>query len=204
MIKKIFLLLFVVTLAGTAEVMAQRSAFMSAPKFRKIENKDMPAFERKYNTNVTGRGLNNHETIDNLPTMELRARLQAAFGNPTRTVLDMIGKPGFREAQYIQFEYWFEVDDSMPLVILDISGPFSTGLVYGGLPRNIDMLPEVKRELSNILMNVPELSEYADYYYALDERDKAKSENIPSGWYLVEYKNGTFKYERTTAPRGNR
>ncbi len=144
-----------------------------------------------------------NETIDNLPTMELRARLQAAFGAPTKTVLDLIGNPNFREAQYIQFEYWFEVNDSIPFVVLDTSGPFSTGLTYGGLARYVDLMPEIKREFNKALMGVPQLAEYTDYFYALDERDKAKRQAIPNGWYLVKYENGKFSYDMTSAPRRN-
>ncbi len=52
-------------------------------------------------------------------------------------------------------------------------------------------------------MGVKTLGEFSDYYYALDERDKAKKVDIPDGWYLVQYKNGTFSYDRTTAPSRN-
>jgi len=200
MMKKIFFAVFAFILVTAMDLHAQQNAFFAAPKFKKIEKQDLPAFFRKYTTNVTGRGLQNNVTIDNIPTMEVRARMQAAFGAPTKTVIDMLAEADFRPAKYIQFEYWFEVNDSIPMVILDPNGPFSTGLTYGGLPRFVDIMPEIKREFSKLLMDVQNLGEYSDYYYALDERDKAKGEAIPEGWYLVQYKNGTFGYDRTTAP----
>jgi len=203
MIKKLLLLCVVVVITTNTDVLAQQTDIFAAPKFRKIEKTDMPAFLRKYNiNNLTGRGLQANQTIDDLPTMELRARLQGAYGNPTKNVIDLMGEPGFRPAMNIQFEYWFEIDDSIPLVILDTSGPFSTGLTYGGLARFVDMMPEIKREFNKILMDAP-LAEYSDYYNALDERDKTKGVPIPDGWYLVQYKNGIFSYEKTTAPRRN-
>jgi hypothetical protein len=201
MMKKLFFAVMALILVTAMDLQAQQNAFFAAPKFRKIEKQDLPAFFRKYNTsNLTGRGLQNNVTIDNIPTMEVRARMQAVFGAPTKTVIDMMAEADFRPAKYIQFEYWFEVNDSIPMVILDPNGPFSTGLTYGGLPRFVDIMPEIKREFNKLMMDVQSLGEYSDFYYALDERDKAKGEAIPEGWYLVQYKNGTFGYDRTTAP----
>lgn len=200
MINKLFFVVFTLILVITLDVQAQQNAFFSAPTFKKIQKQNLPAFFRKYTTNVTGRGLQNNVTIDNIPTMEIRARMQAVFGAPTKTVIDMLAEADFRPAKYIQFEYWFEVNDSIPMVILDPNGPFSSGLTYGGLPRYVDIMPEIKREFSKLLMDVKTLGEYSDFYYALDERDKAKGEAIPEGWYLVQFKNGTFGYNRTTAP----
>lgn len=199
--KKLLFLLFALVIGSAADALAQPFAAFAAPKFRKIEKSELPAFFRKYNTNnITGRGLQNNETIDNIPTMEVRARMQAAFGAPTKNVIDMLAEADFRPAKYIQFEYWFEINDSIPMVILDPNGPFSNGLTYGGLPKYVDLMPEIKRELSKLLMGVQVLGEYNDYYYALDERDRATRKPIPEGWYLVEYKNGSFKYDRTSAP----
>src|SRR5690606_27071134 len=127
MIKKLLLLSIVVVFAINTEVLARQANVFAAPKFRKIEKADMPAFERKHNfNNLTGRGLQANQTVDNLPTMEIRARLQGAYGNPTKNVIDMMAEDNFRPAKYIQFEYWFVINDSIPMVILDTSGPFST------------------------------------------------------------------------------
>lgn len=200
--KKLLFLLVAFLLGSSVEILAQPFSAFAAPKFRKIEKSQLPAFFRKYNTsNLTGRGLQNNETIDNIPTMEVRARMQAVFGAPTKNVLDMMAEADFRPAKYIQFEYWFEINDSIPMVILDPNGPFSNGLTYGGLPKYVDLMPEIKRELSKMLMGTQTLGEYNDYYFALDERDRATRKAIPEGWYLVEYKNGSFKYDRTTAPK---
>jgi hypothetical protein len=199
--KKLLFLLFAFVLSYSSELLAQPFAGFAAPKFRKIEKSELPAFFRKYNTNnLTGRGLQNNEIIDNIPTMEVRARMQAVFGSPTKNVIDMMSEADFRPAKYIQFEYWFEINDSIPMVILDPNGPFSNGLTYGGLPRFVDLMPEIKRELSKKLMGTQTLGEYTDFYYALDERDRATRKAIPEGWYFVEYKNGAFKYDKTTAP----
>lgn len=184
--RKLILILFLALLS--VEVHAQ----FDDPDIRKVEHSERAQFEDRFtDISWTGQGLYNPTTIDRIPTVELRSRLQAVFGDPTQTIGDLINNQNFRPAKAVQFEYWFIIDDEMPLMILDLDGPFENGLVYVGASRYIDMMPQVKRVLNRMLMNESEeLASFSDYFYS-PERDQ---------WYLVEYKDGDFSHEAIDEP----
>ena len=162
------------------------------PEFEKVETADRSAFQSRFrDVNWSGEGFRGNVVLDQIPTSEIRARLEEAFGAPTQKVDHLVNRSNFRPGHYIQFEYWFIINDSMPLMILDVDGPFGNGLVYGGASSYIDLMPEVKRTLNEILMGVDELGEYEDYYYDLDEQQ----------WYRVEYKDGAFSQTEISSPR---
>jgi len=171
-----FLLIFLVT---------NNSAFaqFEEPEIRAISNSERAQFQSQFrNIAWTGQGLYNPTTIDRLPTVELRARLQAAFGDPTQTISDLI-KENFRPGKAVQFEYWFVIDDEIPLMILDLDGPFENGLVYVGASQHVDMMPQIKRTLTRKLLdNDLEMASFSDYFFS-PEREQ---------WYRVEYKDGEF------------
>jgi len=171
-----FLLIFLVT---------NNSAFaqFEEPEIRAISNSERTQFQSQFrNIAWTGQGLYNPTTIDRLPTVELRARLQAAFGDPTQTISDLI-KENFRPGKAVQFEYWFVIDDEIPLMILDLDGPFENGLVYVGASQHVDMMPQIKRTLTRKLLdNDLEMASFSDYFFS-PEREQ---------WYRVEYKDGEF------------
>lgn len=165
------------------------------PEFVKVTNdpQERAGFMQRFDDiKWTGQGLYQGTRIDNLQTNEVRARLQAEYGNPTQTLEDLIDKEGFRPAEAIEFEYWFTVDDSIPLMVLDVDGPFGTGLVYGGASRYIDLMPQIKRTFSKKLMSVEKLAEYQDYFYS-PEREQ---------WFDVRYSNGEFTTAEIDAPEG--
>lgn len=165
----------------------------SEPKFEKMSKDQWGYFMNKFDdVKLTGQGLNSKLAIDELETSEVRARLQAVFGEPTKTIEDLIGRENFRPGKAIQFEYWFAVDDSIPLMVLDIDGPFGDGLVYGGASRYIDLMPQIKRTFSQKLMGVEIPEEYSDYFYS-PEREQ---------WYLVSYENGEYSTEEIDSPEG--
>jgi hypothetical protein len=185
MIRKITLTLFL-ALFATAAI-----AQFEDPQFKKVEPNERAQFERMFaDISWTGQGLYNPTTIDRIPTVELRSRLQAVFGEPTQTIKDLINN-NFRPGKAVQFEYWFIIDGEVPLMILDLDGPFENGLVYVGASRYIDLMPQVKRTLNRKLMNdVSELAPFSDYFFS-PERDQ---------WYKVEYKNGEFSHETINRP----
>jgi hypothetical protein len=178
MIRKTILpiLLFMFT-AGSA------FAQFEEPEIRAISKSERNTFQQMFNGIAwTGQGLYNPTTIDRLPTIELRARLQAVFGSPTQKIEDLINE-NFRPGKAIQFEYWFIIDDEIPLMILDLDGPFENGLVYVGASRYVDLMPQIKRTLTRKLLNNDlELASFSDHFYS-PEREQ---------WYLVEYKDGEF------------
>jgi hypothetical protein len=184
----IFILLLIITVeVATAQV---PDAFR-APEFRKVENSQGAAFQRRFSDVLwTGMGMHIATSMDHLPTSELRARFQALFGDPTMTLEHLVRKPDFRAAECVQFEYWFVVNDSIPIMILDVDGPFTSGLVFGVASRYIDIMPGIKRALSNKMMGVKEMGEYTDYFYSPERNE----------WYEVSYREGNFNNRKIDRP----
>lgn len=175
----------------------QAQSNFAVPKIKKITQAERENFNLRFESiKWTGAGLYEKTPIDYIPTMELRARLQKVFGNPTQRLDDLIDKKDFRPGECIQFEYWFVVNDSIPMMILDVDGPFASGLTYGGASRFIDLMPEIKRTLSKMLLDVKELAEFDDYFYSPEDDRLA--------WYRVAYKNGEFINKKIDKPAGFR
>lgn len=187
MMRKLSLLMLFCLVFSTAAF-----AQFEDPEFKKVDRTDRARFEQLFeDISWTGQGLYNPTTIDRIPTVELRSRLQAVFGEPTQTIGDLINNSNFRPGKAVQFEYWFIIDGEIPLMLLDLDGPFENGLVYVGASRYIDQMPQVKRTLNRMLMNeYGELAPFSDYFYS-PERDQ---------WYLVEYKDGEFRHETINRP----
>jgi hypothetical protein len=168
-------------------------AQFEAAEFEKITKEERAQFERETrDISLTGQGLYEDTKLDDRQTNEIRARLQAQFGNPTQTLEDLINKEDFRPGKAIQFEYWFMVNDSIPLMVLDWNGPFGSGLTYGGASKYVDLMPQIKREFVQKLMSVEEFGEYKDYFYS-PEKDQ---------WYIVKYEDGKFRNEEIDSPDG--
>lgn len=109
-------------------------------------------------------------TLDTLHTRVLRARMQAHFGPPTRTLseIDRDGLPTLQE--YVQFEYWFVVNDTIPVRVMDSNGPFDRGLVIAADYRLRDDLPAIRAALLQAVSSTPRLKPYVDYYYSEIQR----------------------------------
>lgn len=168
-------------------------AQFEVPEIKKVSTEEVRSFDQRFSDiNWTGQGLNRKTAIDGLQTEEIRARLQAVFGEPTLKIEDMVSKSNFRLAYAIQFEYRFVVNGEIPFMVLDVFGPFGRGLSYSGPSKYVDLMPQIKRAFANMLMEVEELEEYQDYYYSAD-RGK---------WYEVRYANGEFTHEEIKAPEG--
>lgn len=156
---------------------------LAEPDIIKIEPEDRDAFRQRFRqVSWTGAGFTGSTVIDRIPTRELRARLQKVYGDPTQKLKDLFEREQFRPGHYIQFEYWFVINDQIPMMILDIDGPFGNGLVFAGDNRYVDLMPEIKRTLSRKLMYIKNLAPYKDHYYDLNSRQ----------WYLVIYEDGEF------------
>ncbi|WP_246043165.1 hypothetical protein [Fodinibius saliphilus] len=163
------------------------------PDFEKVDTKDAKWFMKKFeDVSWTGRGLYRKTDLDGTQTNEIRARLQTVFGNPTKTLEDLISTEGFRPGQAIQFEYWFTVNDSIPLMVLDVDGPFTDGLVFGGASKYIDLMPQIKRTFAKKLLEVKALDPFQDYFYS-PEREQ---------WFKVAYRNGKYKTKEISSPEG--
>ncbi|SMO48201.1 hypothetical protein [Gracilimonas mengyeensis] len=187
MMKKVaFFFVFMLMLAQTTSVQAQ----FEEPEIKKVSNEERAEFQQRFSDiKWTGQGFRYNE-LDRMPSIEIRAVLQGAYGDPTQTVEDIIKKDGYlRDGKSIQFEYWFIVDGEIPMMILDLEGPFENGLVYVGASRYVDMMPAVKRTLTKELRNASP-KEYADYFFS-PERDQ---------WYKVSYQAGEYKKEEIDQP----
>lgn len=169
------------------------SAQFEEPEIERIDPDQKTWFMNKFeDVKWTGQGFYGRTELDERQTNEIRARLQEVFGDPTKTIEDLITQPDFRPAQAIQFEYWFVVDDSIPMMLLDIDGPFGRGLVYAGASKYIDLMPEVKRTLSKELMAIKRdsLPDYEDYYYAPERRK----------WFEVSLQEGQYRTKEISSP----
>jgi hypothetical protein len=187
---------FISLLTGIFFLLMGHTAYaqFEEPDIVKVEYSERQNFEDRFeDIKWTGQGLYNNSTIDRIPTIELRSRLQAAFGDPTQTIKDLINN-NFRPGKAIQFEYWFIIDGEMPLMVLDLDGPFANGLVYVGASRYIDLMPQVKRTLNRMLMGEEgDPAEYSDYFYS-PEREQ---------WYLVKYEDGEYSQDPISRPTFN-
>ncbi len=184
-LKQQFLFFFVLMLLLTSNVSAQ----FEEPQIIKIEEENAKEFEERFaHIKWTGQGFN-YNSLDRIPAIEIRARLQSAYGDPTKTIETVMDGGKFRAGKAIQFEYWFVVNGSIPMMVLDLDGPFADGLVYVGASRYIDLMPEVKRTLTRTVTEAKP-KEYSDFFYS-PERNQ---------WYKVSYKNGTYTKEEIKKP----
>jgi|GEM_PF-477162 hypothetical protein len=168
---------FLIMVVSTSNIYAQ----FEEPVIKKVSTEDAAEFEATFkNIKWTGQGFNYNE-LDRVPAIELRARLESVFGSPTKTIEDIVQGGKLRAGKAIQFEYWFVVDGEIPMMILDLDGPFADGLVYVGASRFIDLMPAVKRSLTKHLLEA-EPKAYLDYFYS-PEREQ---------WYEVRYQDGEY------------
>ena len=143
-------------------------------------------FRETYWVSAAPRGL----PIDTVETRELRGRLQYLFGKPTRNA-DALRQEDYAGSEFVQFEYWFVVNDSIPALVLDIDGPFGTGLVLAGAEEHERELALLKEDLSKRLMRAPGPNPYVDYYHSFDRR----------AWYRTGYNGVEFFTVGIRAPR---
>lgn len=184
-LKQKLLLFFVVMILLTSSANAQ----FDEPQIIKIEAENAAEFQQQFeHIKWTGQGFN-FNSLDRMPAIEIRARLQSAYGDPTKTIETVMGDGKFRAGKAIQFEYWFVVNGSIPMMLLDLDGPFANGLVYVGASRYIDLMPEVKRTLTRTITEI-EPKEYIDYFFS-PEREQ---------WYKVSFKDGDYLKEEIDMP----
>lgn len=188
LLKPLFLTAFLLLLISTVGY-----AQFEEPEIEKVSQDRQSWFNNEFDEiNWTGQGFFDDTEIDGRQTNEIRARLQGVYGDPTKTIEDLIKLEDFRPAQAIQFEYWFVVDDSIPMMILDIDGPFGRGLVYAGASKYIDLMPQIKRAFSKEIMGLNDLPDYQDYYYSPERRK----------WYDVTFEDGNYSTDEISSPPG--
>ncbi len=180
---------------------AQASTTDPEPSFplhdvRPVQHLEKGWFQERFgDTKWAFLGQTRHHTfLDTARTQDLRARLQARFGDPTRTLADPpLKKPPDGRTQ---FEYWFVVNDSIPVQVTDVSGPKGRGLIVAAARRYRDRLNALRDTLLAPLRRV-DRAPHVDYYYE-EERGR---------WYRTGFDGQSFFLEqipRTTVVAGQR
>lgn len=130
--------------------------------YRRVERS---GFERRFaGTEWAYLGNNQYTELDTSRTSLVRARMQERFGAPTKTLVELDYSRNLRAEEYIQFEYWFALNDSIPFIVMDVHGPFDRGVVVLSDQRYRDDLYDLRQQL---LATLPEASPapFVDYYY---------------------------------------
>lgn len=129
-------------------------------------------------------------TADTMGTPRVRARLQSIFGRPTRNA-DAVRQIGYTGNEFVQFEYWFVVNDSIPVLLLDLDGPFGRGLLMAGSEEFAAAMPGLKDDLSRQIVGAPGPDPFVDYYHSFERQQ----------WFRTGY-NGTDFFTLPIRPPG--
>jgi hypothetical protein len=135
-------------------------------------------------------GSTTRQRVDTTRTRDLRARMQAVFGSPTRTLVELGPIDSLSQDQVIEFEYWFVLNDSIPVIVLDTNGPWDRGLVVASSALNRLQLDEIKAVFLGQLVQTDLRSSFADYYYNPSQEQ----------WYVTGYDGASFFDVRIGTP----
>ncbi len=123
--------------------------------------------------------------VDTSRTTLLRGRLQAAFGPPTRNG-DALRRHGYGGSEHVQFEYWFVVNDSIPVVALDVDGPFGEGLLVASDERYTPLLAPIRADLSARLEAAGRPDPWLDYYHSFERKQWYRTGFNGADLFVVE------------------
>jgi len=135
-------------------------------------------------------GSNSVSRLDTTRTQVLRAMLEAAFGPPTRTLVELENLDSRGREEFIQFEYWFILNDSIPFVLSDVNGPGDRGMVVSTDHRLRPILKEMREAFLDRMLAQPFLKPYVDYYYQYDQR----------AWYKTGFDGAFYFMRRISRP----
>lgn len=170
----------------------ERSPSFPIDDVRRVRDLERSWFRSRYrDVQWSFLGPGTHLTfVDTVRTRDLRARLQARFGNPTRTLAEIysnewVATPDSVREDPVQFEYWFVVNDSIPVRVSDADGPGGRGVIVSTDRRHREQLLALRASLLEPLQQERQAS-YVDYYY----------ESSNERWYRVGFDGTTFFRER--------
>ena len=127
-------------------------------------------------------------TLDTMRTWRLRAALEARYGAPSETVGDLGADTRLGLGSAFEFEYWFVVNDSIPLRVSDAGGPLDRGLIVSTDAKYRDRIYRLREAVFGDLATTRP-APFADYYF--DPEAKA--------WWVVGYDG--FRFVRRAIPR---
>lgn len=155
---------------------------------RRIRHLERSWFREQYgDTEWSFLGSGSRMTIlDTTRTRELRARLQAQFGDPTFTPAEVdleewVRGPDSTREDLEQFAYWFVVNDSIPVRVTDVNGPGERGLIVSTDRQYRDRLRALRSALLQPLRR-EKRAPYVDYYH----------EDATRRWYRVGFDGTSF------------
>lgn len=133
-------------------------------------------------------GANYYTSLDTTATPVLRAYLESRFGPPTRT---LASGGGAAAAQGMQFEYWFHLNDSIRVMVMDATGPLDRGIIVAGDHGYRDFLFNLRQSFLGDLLLHEQPAPYIDYYFS----------PVSGWWYQTGYDGDEFFTERIRRPR---
>ncbi len=177
--------------AETLVVETPQEPALAVTEWRPVRRLERFWFEKRFpRIRWAYSGTTLHQGLDTTWTRELRARMEAAFGAPTQTVAESRARPGSRTEEYIQFEYWLIANDTIPLLVMDVNGPFDRGVVVATSQEYRNQLYDLRRELYARIMAEGRRETYIDYYFLSEERQ----------WYRTGYDGRRYFTDRIAPP----
>ena len=135
-------------------------------------------------------GNNFFTPLDTLATPEIRAHLEARFGPPTQTAVETKQGDATPSDENGQFEYWFVVNDSIPMMVMDVRGPFDRGVIVATDQRFRSFLYRMRQSLLAAAMRRTEPVPYVDYFFNF----------VTDKWYLTGYDGAEYILKQIRRP----
>ncbi len=136
--------------------------------------------ERFEDTEWAYLGNNYFTSLDTVGTSKIRAHLEGVLGPPTQTVTETQQGDPTPSGGNSQFEYWLTVNDSIPMMVMDVQGPFDRGIIVATDHQFRSLLFLMRQSLLDLDMGRIKPVPYIDYYY----------HSHTEKWYLTGF-NGT-------------
>jgi len=127
-------------------------------------------------------GNNFFTPMDTAATPEIRAHLESYFGTPTQTTTETRQGNPTPVDEDGQFEYWLVVNDSIPMIVMDVGGPFDRGIIVATDHQFRSLLYRMRQSLLTPVMRRTDPVPYVDYYYS----------PIEEKWYLTGYNGAEY------------
>lgn len=158
---------------------------------RVIRKLERPAFEERFDSVrwafLQGRTFS---VLDTTQTRDLRARMEAHFGPPTRTLAEVDSVEMQPREEVIQFEYWMIVNDSIPVVIVDVNGFVDRGVVFASDARYRNRLGELREAVLRPILDPLTRERYVDFYFHVESRT----------WFASGFDGASFFTRRIVRP----